>query len=230
MARSTPSSRFPQEVWDGRTSSTPDLLTDKIPDSDLAARYRAEIIALEQVLLEYLPLLETIKNYGSGNSLLGVKNDGTNVEYKVLVEGSGITIVHNPNSITISAGEFEPLTAEVDSDVKVGHIVYLKANGHIDLAKADIASTTHAAGLVIEDTTANTACQYISEGQVERADWTDIAGSASLTPGATYFLSDTQAGRLMPVATNTIGRYVVRIGRAVSVTTLDVEIEWPILL
>jgi len=51
-----------------------------------------------------------------------------------------------------------------------------------------------------------------------------------LVPGNTYFLSPITAGQITNVAPTTTGQYVVRVGRAVTTTKLDVEIELPILL
>jgi len=232
MGHATPDPKFPDVVWDGTTPKVPDVNTRKTPDILFGERYRAEIRSLEEVLTKYIQLLETIKSYGVGNSLLGVKNDGTELEYKVLVEGSGVTITHNPGSITISftGGGFAPLIAEADAIIKIGNPVQLKANGHVEPAQADTLSTAHVAGIAITDTEPTYTCEYLSEGQVNRADWTDIAGSAGLTPGATYFLSASQAGKITTIAPSTQSQYVVRVGRAINILTLDVEIEWPILL
>jgi len=232
MSDGTPRPKFPDEIWDGTTPKIPDVHIRKTPDVLLGERYRAEIRSLEEVLTPYIRLLETIKNYGVGNSLLGVKSDGTELEYKVLVEGSGVTIVHGPGSITISStGDgFLPLTAEADATIKIGNPIRLKANGHVEPAQANTLSTSHVVGIAITDTEPTYTCKYLSEGQVNRTDWTDIAGSANLTPGATYFLSTSQAGKITTIAPSTQSQYVVRVGRAIDVLTLDVEIEWPILL
>lgn len=120
--------------------------------------------------------------------------------------------------------------AEADSTIKIGYPVYMKATGHLDPAQANSAGLTQVAGLSISDANAGFACTYITEGTVERTDWTEVAGSASLVPGNTYFLSPTTAGQITNVAPTTLGQYVVRVGRAVTTTKLDVEIELPILL
>lgn len=119
------------------------------------------------------------------------------------------------------------LTAEADSNVIVGQPVYVKINGHIDLAQA--ISAPQVVGVTISDKAAATAANYITEGQITRTDWTPITGTVTLSAGVTYFL-DTAAGRLTTAAPTAVGQYVVRVGRAVSTTTLDVEIELPILL
>ena len=231
MGDATPQPRFPSEIWDGTTPSKPDILSHTAGDVEFSSRYRAEIIALEQTLNEYLDLLETIKNYGVGNSILGVKDDGTELEYKVLVGGVGITITHGAGTITFSTtdGSFS-LTATMDADVEIGTPVRMKANENLALAQADGVTTTHVVGIATANTLTTFAGTYTSDGQVNRADWTAIAGTALLTPGATYFLSATTAGMITSTAPSTEGEFVVRIGRAINIITLDVEIDWPISL
>jgi len=227
-----PSPKFEDgAVWDGTTPhSRPSKDVYKGPDGEIGNRHSAEIIALEELLKDVIEAIELLENPGAANSLLGVKSDQSGLEYKVLIEGSGITITHAPESITITAGAITPLTAEADSTTKIGNVIYLKSNSHLELAKADGASTVQVAGVAISNTAPTASCSYITEGQVERADWTDIAGVVSLTPGATYFLSATATGKITTVAPTTGGQYVVRVGRAVSTTELDVEIELPVLL
>lgn len=121
-------------------------------------------------------------------------------------------------------------SAEADSTIKIGYPIYMKATGHLDPAQADAAGPTQVIGLSISDANVGFACTYITEGTVERTDWTEVAGSATLVPGNTYFLSPTTAGQITNVAPSTLGQYVVRVGRAITTTKLDVEIELPILL
>lgn len=140
----------------------------------------------------------------------------------------GYYVPNEPQLPTVSEIEYQ--SAEADSTIKIGYPIYLKANGHLDPAQANAAGPTQVAGLSLSDTTAGFACTYITEGTVERTDWTEVAGSALLVPGNTYFLSPTTAGQITNVAPSTLGQYVVRVGRAVTTTKLDVEIELPILL
>ena len=68
------------------------------------------------------------------------------------------------------------------------------------------------------------------EGQITKSDWTSVTGSATLTPGAVYFLSVSTAGGLTTAPPYELGETVVRVGRALSTTTLDIEISQPVLL
>jgi hypothetical protein len=143
-------------------------------------------------------------------------------------QGGGYYVPCEP--ILPTTPEALSLEAEADSTIKIGNPIYIKANGHCDPAKADAWATAQVAGVSTSDANAGEICTYIPEGTAERSDWTEIAGSTLLTPGNTYFLSPTITGHITNTAPTTVGHSVVRVGRAVSDTKLDVEIELPILL
>lgn len=121
-------------------------------------------------------------------------------------------------------------TAQADWPIKIGQPVYLTGVGHAGPAQASAAATTQVVGVSISDVAAHHACRYLTEGRVERTDWMEVAGTALLSVGATYFLDPLMDGRITTMAPTAQGHYVVRVGRAVSSNVLDVEIELPILL
>lgn len=121
-------------------------------------------------------------------------------------------------------------TAITDNLTKVGNPLYLTGAGHVNLAKADDGSTSQVVGLSQADYTLGQACKYLTEGRIERMDWTTVAGSANLSIGTTYFLDPNAAGHITTTAPTTAGQFVVRVGRAVDARTLDIEVELPILL
>ena len=118
-------------------------------------------------------------------------------------------------------------THETDATLIIGNPVVIKTNGHLDLASAS--SAPQVVGITISAASATFAANYITDGSVTLSDWTLIIGATNLWAGQTYFL-DTTVGRLTATPPSTPGQYVVRVGRAVSTTILDVEIELPILL
>ena len=227
-----PSPKFEDgQLWDGTTpNSRPTTEVFKHPDGEIGNRHSAEIVALEKLLNNVTNVIQLLKNPGAANSILGVLADTTGLEYKILIQGGGITISHGAGTITISASGVVQLGAEADVQIKIGNPLYLKANTHVATAKADDASTVQVAGLAISNAAPTFTCNFVTEGQVERADWTDITGAVTLTPGATYFLDAVIAGKITTVAPTTTGQYVVRVGRAIDTTTLDIEIELPIRL
>ena len=121
--------------------------------------------------------------------------------------------------------------AEADSAIVIGNPLYIvSGTGHVDLAQADASVTAQVAGLSITDTASGGTCQFLSEGRIERSDWSSITGSVNLSAGVFYYLDPSTAGRITSTAPTTPGQYVVRLGRATDTTTLDIEIELPILL
>ena len=217
MGNATPQPRFPDEIWDGTTPSTPDVQYDKTPDIEFGARYRAEIMALEQLLIQYIDVLETIKNYGVGNSLLGVKSDGTELEYKILIEGSGIVITHSPAGITIAANtggaSFSGTAGEA---LSLGDILYLGVDGKSYKAQADADATSEAVGVCDRNAVLDESILILPIGDVTNGGW-------SLTTGDLYYLSPTIAGGITNTAPTTTGQLIVPCGVATSTTSLAVD-------
>lgn len=111
--------------------------------------------------------------------------------------------------------------------ITVGQPVYVLSSNTVKLAEATPDSGNYArcqvvglcqvAGVDGNDVT------ILTEGHIERNDWTIIVGTASLTAGAIYFLGET-AGTLVEIPPSTDGALVVRVGRALTTTKLDIEI------
>jgi hypothetical protein len=139
--------------------------------------------------------------------------------------------VPNEPTIPVTPEVLDYYDAEADSTIIIGNPLYIvSGTGHVDLAQADASATAQVAGLSITDTAPGGTCQFLSEGRIERSDWSSITGSVNLSAGVFYYLDPSTAGRLTSTAPSTPGQYVVRIGRAIDTTTLDIEIELPILL
>lgn len=141
------------------------------------------------------------------------------------------TMVLSDSFVWAGTAEVETdVPATFDSDTKKGMAVYVSGSGTVDLAQADAAATTKVIGLASADVAASAIGYYAPEGQITRSDWTDITGSAALTPGVYYYLSESTPGQLTSTAPTTATQYVVAVARAFSTTQLDVEIAQPILL
>jgi hypothetical protein len=112
--------------------------------------------------------------------------------------------------------------------------VYTKVNGNVDLARANASGTTEVLGLVHDTSIAASASGNILVDGVLTAttgQWDAVTGdSGGLTPGSIYYLSAATAGNLTKTAPTTVGQYVVRVGRAISATKMDLMIMAPILL
>lgn len=121
-------------------------------------------------------------------------------------------------------------SVEVDVSVQIGQPLYLKGNGHADLAQANAIATSRICGLAVAAASAATAVSYSPDRTVERDDWTPITDTATLLPGATYYLSPDTAGKLTTVAPQALGQLVAIAGTALSATKLAIEVQPPILL
>jgi hypothetical protein len=106
---------------------------------------------------------------------------------------------------------------EADSQIAAGQPIYVLGSGHVDLAQADALPQAGYAGLAQADVAATFAASY-AVGLLSLADWSAVAGSQYLTPGAIYYLSTAIAGQITTVAPAT--GYLVVVGRALSVSQL----------
>lgn len=109
----------------------------------------------------------------------------------------------------------------------VGQPVAVVATGVTDASATG--NTTPCAGLATTGAAALGTETVVTEGLYTLADWTAVTGSAALTPGAVYFLSATTA-KLTATKPTGAGNVVQAVGRAVSATTLAIDLEDPILL
>lgn len=122
-------------------------------------------------------------------------------------------------------------SAETDEATVVGNAVYVKpSNGHVALSQANAQPAAQCAGLAIEAKAPTLAVLFVSQGKVSIADWTAIIGAASLAAGAAYYVDPSTPGLLTATPPSGIGEFVVRIGRAMSSTLMDVNVEPPMLL
>lgn len=130
----------------------------------------------------------------------------------VHVAKDGLSV--QPSTYTLTANE----------TINIGQPVYISAADTVNLADADTLSTSHVLGLAVTDATANQTVTVLSDGSVERSDWTAVIGTANLTPGVVYYLSTT-AGGLTSTPPTGDGDTIVRCGVAVSTTKFDIEIN-----
>lgn len=142
---------------------------------------------------------------------------------------SGITeeLVEIVTRIEVLEGFVGLHAATFDATTVEGQAVYIKSTGNTGLAEADNATNSKAIGLAYDDVTAGATGFVLTTGHLTVADWTSVIGSASLTPGAIYFLSAT-AGQ-MTTTPPTSGR-VVRMGIALTAQTFNIDIKAGIFL
>jgi hypothetical protein len=116
-------------------------------------------------------------------------------------------------------------TYDCPSGVAVLDIVYASGANLVDSAKSSGVATMPAVGFVISKPTAITCV-------VQYAD--ELTGFVGLTTGATYFVSNTTAGKIAKVGDvdfpSATGEVVQRVGFARNATTIVIEVDRDIVV
>jgi hypothetical protein len=116
-------------------------------------------------------------------------------------------------------------------DIVIGNPVYISADSTIIKAKADAVGTTGVIGFAKESKTAGAATIVQTAGVVTltTGQWDTIAGTTGgLIFNTVYYLSGATAGLI--TATAPTSGYVLELGRAVSTTSLKINIHQAIKL
>jgi hypothetical protein len=102
--------------------------------------------------------------------------------------------------------------------ISIRQMVYIKANGNVDLARADVSNLSDFQLGVVEDATILTT----ATGKIIVREGAIIPGFSSLTPGAEYFVSKATAGAMVLFGSLSLAANdtVYRVGRAISATEL----------
>lgn len=116
----------------------------------------------------------------------------------------------------------------------IGTPIYISAANTFLPARANAGATVEVLGFVRDVSIAPSANGSIQTDGVlvaSAAQWDVVTGqTGGLTSGAIYFLDAANVGRITNVAPTTLGQYVLRVGKAVNTTSLEISIGEPILL
>jgi hypothetical protein len=179
------------------------------------------------MLLDDEPSLHINNAEDPGSSTISfAQTAAQNMERALGVEDSNI-ITQHVHVAKEGVGQREDISIyelEAAETINVGQPVYVSGDNLVSLADASALATSHVLGFATTDATANQNVTVYSDGSVERADWTSIAGTANLVPGAVYYLSTT-AGQITVTPPTGDGDHVVRCGSALNTTVLDIEIN-----
>lgn len=152
---------------------------------------------------------------------------------KPLVIGSNGEIEQLQAGDNILAGSTTQSFSAINENagaISQGQVVFVSSSGSVNLANNTAEATAKAIGVVEDASIATTASgSILTDGAITVADWTAIAGASTLTAGSVYFL-DGVDGMITTIPPTLAGSYVVRIGTAISTTTLEVSISRPIKL
>lgn len=152
---------------------------------------------------------------------------------KPLVIGSNGEIEQLQAGDNILAGSTTQSFSAINENagaISQGQVVFVSSSGSVNLANNTSEATAKAIGVVEDASIASTASgSVLTDGAITVANWTAIAGAPTLTAGSVYFL-DGVGGNITTIPPILAGSYVVRIGTAISTTTLEVSISRPIKL
>lgn len=218
-----PASIFPNQVWDGlhnteRKSQSDDL----IPTSQCYSALASEIISIETVVKDLIITFQgpqgpqgaqgppSIIGPPGPQGAQGARGElGSTIQLFAPVRVQATQQPIQPRIYTLNAGEI----------INAGAPLYI-LESKVFQAQA-VAEKYQVAGLALKLTGINMPCMFLSEGPLELMDWSNITGTITLIAGSIYFL-DVLPGRIINIGPTS--GYVVRIGRAISTTMLDVEI------
>ena len=152
---------------------------------------------------------------------------------KPLVIGSNGEIEQLQAGDNILAGSTTQSFSAINENagaISQGQVVFVSSSGKVNLANNAAEATAKAIGVVEDASIASRASgSVLTDGTITVADWTAIAGASTLTAGSVYFL-DGVDGNITTTPPTLAGSYIVRIGTAISTTTLEVSISRPIKL
>jgi len=144
----------------------------------------------------------------AGDGLAG--GGGTALSVNV---GDGLSIV----SDTVTADYTSALTNDNAGAITVGQIVYIKADGDVDLAQATVATLDESALGIVSDASIAAAA---SGGIITRRGAV-VGGFSGLTPGKKQYVSRATAGDTAEALTGFVaGEFVYSVGRALSATEI----------
>lgn len=124
---------------------------------------------------------------------------------------------------TIAEANTLSFVAQADTALQAGQAVYVKANAKLAPSTHEVfglAKTTVSSGIAVE----------VARQSLTLASWVGATGLASLSVGSIYYLNPSQPGKLISLPPSTSGQRFIRVGRAVSSTTLIIDISQPITL
>lgn len=113
--------------------------------------------------------------------------------------------------------------------VSAGQPVAMKPAGTGVVQATATGNAKKAVGFAAASIVASTGGQIAVMGPLTLADWSAATGSATLTVGATYYLSTT-AGQITATAPTTPGNIVQVVGVAIAADTLDIQIAPSVFL
>lgn len=127
---------------------------------------------------------------------------------------------------TLQNAESLQLTNGNAGSLVIGSPVYISANDTVDKAQANAVGTVNVIGLVSDTSISTGVVGGVQTDGVLAAttgQWDAVAGTTGgLTKDVTYFLDDTTAGKITSTPPTIAGKFVIKIGIAISTTELKI--------
>lgn len=135
-------------------------------------------------------------------------------DFEATTASNGIKLVGRD----IRRDDAKTLVNDNASAITVRKIVYIKADGDVDLAAADVANLSDFALGVVEDASIAAA----ASGKIVVRPGAIIGGFSGLTPGLEYYVDKAAPGSMVDLASLTLasGDTLYFVGRAISATEL----------
>ena len=135
----------------------------------------------------------------------------------------GNYFIPSPPASTLPSGSgiAEAIASE---PIQIGQPIYLNSGGNCSLASATGFPQCQVVGIAINSVGVGEKLFYSPDTMVGHNDWSVANNSILLTMGTTYYLSETP-GNITASPPNT--EFKIQIGRAISNSILEIEIEIP---
>ena len=129
---------------------------------------------------------------------------------------------------------FEATVASDEPTVAANQLLYLDSSGRARLADASSITTAKVVGISTGASSANNLVSYVTTVSTTINNVNTVVDNVTtgvLTPGAYYYLSDTNPGNLTTTPdTTTAGNVVIQVGMAAEYNKLIVEIQQPVVI
>ena len=158
-----------------------------------------------------------------GAEVISFGNATTNQKVKIVGSG-GLVVGQTGAAAAPFAVHFD--TPAVHAAVDVGSVVYIDADGKVQLADADAAANSQVAGVALDASALDTAStiRVALFGKIASG-----AGGGAWTSGATLYLSTTD-GQITATAPSGSGDVVLPMGIAIGASSLLLRVGEPIIL
>jgi hypothetical protein len=133
----------------------------------------------------------------------------------------------------VTEGDVIAMTNGNAGTLPIGTPVYVSAASTVDEAQADAVATSQVLGLLKAGVATGVSGIVQTDGVITATtgEWDTVTGgSGGLVANTVYYLDPDTAGMLTTTAPTDTGDYVVRIGKAISTTELEISIMPPIKL